>query len=251
MKTIAIQHQSEKQSKIFKVEWNLGKRCNFNCSYCDEYTHDNFSDHLKFEVAKKTIDKLKNQFPEKTIKINLTGGEPTINPDFEKLVDYMNSQDIKIGVTTNGSRTYKFYEKIIPKIDSLIFSYHMEYHKRQVLPATIVDLYNYKNTFEKYVHLHVHMMMLPTMFDEADRTIKYFKSNGVPIVLRRIRPAYMKDELATYNHQGQLIDGKIAMPNYPGTVTLKFKNGQSDYSYEGQPDYYSKEELEYLNNMGI
>ena len=53
--TIAVEHSSEKQSKVFKIEWNIGKRCNFNCSYCDDYTHDNFSKHLSLEIAKKTI----------------------------------------------------------------------------------------------------------------------------------------------------------------------------------------------------
>lgn len=247
--TIAVEHSSEKQSKVFKIEWNMGKRCNFNCSYCDEFTHDNKSNHLPFEVAKKTIDKIREKTVDKKIKINLTGGEPTVNPDIEKIINYMYDNNIDVGITTNGSRTLDFYKKIFPKLASLIFSYHMEYHKREVIPENIVELKKLQETLDRHVHLHVHMMMLPTQFTEADKTIQYLKKNNVPVVMRRIRPAYIKDKAATYNDKGQLIEGNIARPFYDGVVTLKMKGNQIDYS-DGQ-DYYSEEELEYLRNNNV
>ena len=58
MQTIAVEHASANQAKVVKIEWNMGKRCNFHCSYCDEFTHDNKSKHMSFEVAKRTIDKI-------------------------------------------------------------------------------------------------------------------------------------------------------------------------------------------------
>lgn len=247
--TIAVEHSSEKQAKVFKIEWNMGKRCNFNCSYCDEFTHDNKSKHLPFEVAKKTIDKIREKTVGKRIKINLTGGEPTVNPDIEKIVDYMYSNDIDVGITTNGSRTLDFYSKLFPKLASLIFSYHMEYHKREVIPETIVELKRLQETLDKHVHLHVHMMMLPTQFEEAKEAIQYFKDNNVPVVMRRIRPAYIKDNNAVYDENNHLIKGNIARPFYDGVVTLKMKNNQPDYS--GGRDYYSQDELEYLRSNNV
>ena len=37
-----------------KIEWNLGKRCNFDCSYCPSEIHDNTSPHTDIEILKKT-----------------------------------------------------------------------------------------------------------------------------------------------------------------------------------------------------
>ena len=249
MKTIAVEHSSLRQSQIVKIEWNLGKRCNFNCSYCDEFTHDNKSKHLDFETAKKTVDKITEKLSDKTIKINLTGGEPTVNPEFEKILDYMYNKGIDVGVTTNGSRTLEFYKKILPKLATLIFSYHMEYHKREVIPENIVELKKIADDLDKHVHLHVHMMMLPTMFDEAKKVIDFLKENEVPVVMRRIRPAYKKDETAVLNNNGQLISGTIAKPFYDGVVTQKFKDGSVDYS--GGQDYYSQAEKEFLKNADV
>lgn len=249
MQTIAVEHSSTKQAQVFKIEWNMGKRCNFNCSYCAEFTHDNSSKHLPYEVAKKTVDKILEKTRGKKIKINLTGGEPTVNPEIEKIVDYMYSKGIDVGITTNGSRKLDFYERILPKLASLIFSYHMEYHGREVLPENIVSLYNLAQQQDHYIHVHVHMMMLPTQFDEAKTAIEHFKNNNVPVVMRRIRPAYKKDETAVYNEQGKLVEGNIARPFYDGTVTLKFKGKNVDYS--GGQDYYSNEEIAYLETNNV
>jgi len=41
-----------------KVEWNIGKRCNLDCSYCPAEIHDNFSPHTNVKVMLNTIDAL-------------------------------------------------------------------------------------------------------------------------------------------------------------------------------------------------
>lgn len=250
MKTVAVEHASPRQAKVVKIEWNMGMRCNFNCSYCDEFTHDNKSPHMSFEVAKKTIDKLIEKLPGHKFKINLTGGEPTVNPEFEKIIDYMWENGIDVGVTTNGSRTYDFYSRVVPKLASIIFSYHMEYHKRKVLPENIVKLNELAKQQDRYIHLHVHMMMLPTQFEEAKEAIDYFKENEVPVVMRRIRPARIKDHPdSEFDEKGHLIKGPIARPFYDGVVTQLFVG--NSIHYEKDLDYYSKEELEFLENNGV
>lgn len=249
MKTIAVEHSSEKQSKVLKIEWNMSKRCNFRCSYCDEFTSDRKSPHLPFDVAKKAIDKILIKTQDKQIKVNLTGGEPTVNPEFEKILSYMYEKNIDVGVITNGSRTLEFYKGIMPKLKSFIMSYHMEYHNREVLPENILELKKFIKENNYDIHFHIHMMMLPTMFDEADRVISILKENNIPCVIRRIRPAYMKNDSAVYNTNGRLIEGEIALPHHTGLVTLKhLPNGSPDYSYD---EYYSLEEKQYLSNMGV
>lgn len=249
MKTVAIEHSNPLQANVVKIEWNMGKRCNFNCSYCDEFTHDNKSSYMSFEVAKKTVDKIVDKLPGRKFKINLTGGEPTLNPEFEKILDYMYQKNIAVGITTNGSRTYDFYAKNLHKLASIIFSYHMEYHKRHALPENIVKLHKLSKTFDKHLHLHVHMMMLPTTFKEADETIEYLKTNGISVVMRRIRPARIKKHPdSVFDKNGLLISGPIAPPFYDGITTLLFKN---DQAYYDDVEYYSEEELKYLESKGV
>ena len=81
------------------------------------------------------------------------------------------------------------------------------------------------------------------------KVIFYLKFNKVPVIMRRIRPAYMKNDKAAYNSKGQLVDGEIARPFYNDIVTLKIKNDSPDYS--GGEDYYNQEELNFLRTNNV
>lgn len=107
-----------------KVEWNLGKRCNYDCSYCPASIHDNSSPHTDIKVLKATVDKLMTL--DKPIRLSFTGGEPCIHPKFRELINYCKHVGISwISVTTNGTLPHEFYASL--PIDQLVFSVHFEY----------------------------------------------------------------------------------------------------------------------------
>lgn len=107
-----------------KVEWNLGKRCNYDCSYCPAFIHDSTSPHTDIEILKKAIDKLSTLG--KPVRLSFTGGEPCVHPKFQDLIMYARHKGIAwISVTTNGTRPYEFY-RILP-VDQYVFSIHFEY----------------------------------------------------------------------------------------------------------------------------
>jgi len=107
----------EHQSSI-KVEWNLGKRCNYDCSYCPSSIHDNTSPHTDIEILKATVDKLVTLG--KPVRLSFTGGEPTVHPKFLELIKYCNHKGISwISVTTNGTLPYEFYASL--NVDQYVF----------------------------------------------------------------------------------------------------------------------------------
>ena len=112
-----------------RVEWNLGKRCNYDCSYCPESIHDNSSPHTDIEILKATIDRLVALG--KPIRLSFTGGEPTVHPKFSELVKYANHKNIQwVSVTTNGTLPFEFYAML--PVDQYVFSLHLEYDWRRV-----------------------------------------------------------------------------------------------------------------------
>jgi MoaA/NifB/PqqE/SkfB family radical SAM enzyme len=112
-----------------RVEWNLGKRCNYDCSYCPESIHDNSSPHTDIEILKATVDRLVALG--KPIRLSFTGGEPTVHPKFNELVKYANHKNIKwVSVTTNGTLPFEFYAML--PVDQYVFSLHLEYDWRRV-----------------------------------------------------------------------------------------------------------------------
>jgi MoaA/NifB/PqqE/SkfB family radical SAM enzyme len=112
-----------------KIEWNLGKRCNYDCSYCPSSIHDNSSPHTDIEILKATVDKLVTLG--KPIRLSFTGGEPCVHPKFTELVKYCNHVGISwISVTTNGTLPYEFYANL--PVDQFVFSIHLEYDWQRV-----------------------------------------------------------------------------------------------------------------------
>ncbi|MFA5373656.1 MAG: radical SAM protein, partial [Candidatus Omnitrophota bacterium] len=85
--------------------------CNTNCAYC--WHQKKSGSKLTFESIAQVIDVLCGQRPP---KLNLTGGEPTVYPDFERVLEYARISGIKdILLCTNGFRFQDpdFAEKVV------------------------------------------------------------------------------------------------------------------------------------------
>lgn len=138
-----------------KIEWNLGKRCNYDCSYCPASIHDNSSAHTDITVLKATVDKLMTLG--KPIRLSFTGGEPTVHPAFRELIHYCNHVGVSwISVTTNGTLPYEYYASL--DVDQLVFSIHLEYDWKRVFNTveSVVDLAKMKVIAQIMAH-HDHM----------------------------------------------------------------------------------------------
>jgi MoaA/NifB/PqqE/SkfB family radical SAM enzyme len=161
------------------VEWNLGKRCNFDCSYCPAAIHDNTSEHTDIEILKATVDKLMTLG--KPVQLSFTGGEPCVHPKFSELVMYAKHVGIqKISVTTNGSRKAVWYENL--PVDQYVFSIHMEHDPMRIL-NTIVNVHmNNPKIYlvAQIMALHSHMKTVKVVADAC-------KAHGISYNIRRIR----------------------------------------------------------------
>lgn len=161
-----------------KIEWNLGKRCNYDCSYCPTSIHDNSSPHTDIEILKATIDKLASLG--KSIRLSFTGGEPCVHPKFSELVKYARHKGVTwISVTTNGTLPYEFYAGLL--IDQLVVSIHLEYDWMRVYNtmSKIADMTKIKLIAQIMCH-HDHMNSAVTVFARC-------LSDHIPATLRRIR----------------------------------------------------------------
>jgi MoaA/NifB/PqqE/SkfB family radical SAM enzyme len=161
-----------------KVEWNIGKRCNYDCSYCPGSIHDNSSPHTDIEILKSTVDKLITLG--KAVRLSFTGGEPCVHPKFEELVRYAKHVGISwISVTTNGTRPYEFYNNL--PVDQYVFSIHFEYDVSPILDRVEkLRSDTYKNVIAQIMAHHDHMTNVKTV-----RTM--LNNLSVPNTVRRIR----------------------------------------------------------------
>ena len=162
-----------------KVEWNLGKRCNYDCSYCPASIHDNTSDPTDINILKATVDKLMTL--DKPVRISFTGGEPTVHPNFEELINYCKHIGIDwVSVTSNGTRKPEWY--INQRADHWVFSLHFEYDWKRVA-NTISAVHSLKMRDNMMVNIMAHHDRMVDVRDIAG----YFDTIKVPYAIRRIR----------------------------------------------------------------
>lgn len=173
--TSAWPHQDQ-----IKVEWNLGKRCNYDCSYCPASIHDNYSPHTDINILEATVDKLCELG--KPLRISLTGGEPCVHPDIEDLLEYFKRKGIFwVNLTTNGTRTARWYLEQEMYFNHLVFSLHFEKDWARVL-QTINQFYD--NTERDFF---VNVMAHHNYIDVVRRVVKGFEEKGIKFAVRRIR----------------------------------------------------------------
>lgn len=161
-----------------KIEWNLGKRCNYDCSYCPSSIHDNTSSHTSIEILKATVDKLTALG--KPIRLSFTGGEPCVHPKFQELVKYCKYKGISwVSVTTNGTLPWEFYSAL--DADQIIFSIHLEFDWKRVF-NTIESVVNLSNK-QVIAQIMAHHDYMDAVLQLRSRCL----SAQIPNTVRRIR----------------------------------------------------------------
>jgi MoaA/NifB/PqqE/SkfB family radical SAM enzyme len=172
-----VSNRWESQMNSIKVEWNIGKRCNYDCSYCPSEIHDNHSGHVSLDTMKLVIDNLSSL--QKPIRLSMTGGEPSVNPNISAAIRYMNEVGIDhISMTTNGTMPSKWY--VDQLVDQYVISVHFEYSTDRIL-QTILDLRS------SGCNIIVHLMAIHDKMNELREVSEVLDSKNIKYVVRRVR----------------------------------------------------------------
>lgn len=165
-----------------KIEWNLGKRCNLDCTYCPAEIHDNFSPHTRLDKLYATVDKIAQL---KNPRISFTGGEPTVHPAFEKLLKYARDKVKWLSVTTNGTRRVDFYERI--PVNYIVFSLHFEDSNWKRRLHTVIDFASTVESMHIPKDYHIALMAHQDYMSEVKVAASFLTGNNIPFTVRRIR----------------------------------------------------------------
>lgn len=139
------------EEKSFQVTWDVGRRCNYDCSYCPPHRHDNVSKHASYEKLVNTFNFVRDYYniiqqytrTKQHISFSFTGGEPTNNPNLLKFLKYMKTFDDEldyhqiISITTNGTFSAKYCDELTAMDIGVTLSYHCEADAK--LKSKIVD----------------------------------------------------------------------------------------------------------------
>jgi MoaA/NifB/PqqE/SkfB family radical SAM enzyme len=126
-----------------QILWDLGRRCNYNCSYCWPGVHNTTDPFVTLETMMKTADFVHEEWADgNKIRWYFGGGEPTLNPDFEPFVEHLAERGDWVMLVTNGSQGPKYWEKNAGNYNTLIFSAHFEHLKEEMFVRNYVEAAN-------------------------------------------------------------------------------------------------------------
>lgn len=124
-----------KRNKSF-LDIHLTNRCNLNCCCCQRLSPlcDSETDYV-FDEFKKDFDKIL-KFPDfNTLEeISFSGGEPLVNPDFFRIIEYTRKfYKGKIDVLSNGIKLLNFSDVQINFIKNNVDSFRItKYYKSNI-----------------------------------------------------------------------------------------------------------------------
>lgn len=119
MKILEIDKSPKLGPDDFGITWEVTGNCTFDCRYCVLHYKD------PIVYPQETIDLINDLSNRKNLILTLFGGEPTLHPDFLKILGSLNS-NIKLGVFSNLSKGVSYFAKVLKLRPDLIFetSYH-------------------------------------------------------------------------------------------------------------------------------
>jgi len=254
LKPIEVINKSWVKDKAQIVEWNVTRRCNFDCSYCDDtgnnpvgfhFKHDKVSKHPPLETMIDIIDGVE-RLGYYDIGWALSGGEPFTVPHIHEVLKYLReSEPYGISLVTNGSVGLDRIVKSFELLDHLIVSFHFEFtqHRTDEYFDKIVELDKIaKDTNRKFTP---RFLLYPGEFEYFERMHGRLRDAGVQVAEFRniISPPgwdkqytkheenemiWWRDNTGRYVQNLELIlDGGESMMSYPDEITLngwnKFK----------------------------
>lgn len=222
--------QSIKDKKIINyVQWNITRRCNYNCSYCST-KHKRFSKHWR----KITDDPDPYTFLDKFRK-HLSGswgfylcgtGEPFMTPRFLEIVKELVEMNHQIDVQTNFSMPEEKIFEFCKIVKNKLFQFRASLHLDYVSPEKFLKkALKIKKLIGRFV---VYSVAKKGKVAELEEIGQIFRKKGITFVLQLERN-YSKKNI------------KEPFVNY----TEKEKNIIKNFRY----NFYDKKTLKFAGNL--
>lgn len=156
------------------IQYAFTNVCNYKCNYCWPESHAGTSRWPNYDIICKNFDHLisiyKTKLNKKTVRFHLLGGEPTLWPKLGDFVKFIHDKhDCRITMSTNGSRTLRWWEEYASHFSDIQISVHHEFADVEHIKKVIDIIYN-KNT----TMVAAMVLMDPTAWDKCKSMVEKF-----------------------------------------------------------------------------
>lgn len=125
----------QREQDVLFVYWTLTDFCNFRCNYCPSSLHSgDFKSGRKpgyptDDEIRIFLDRLINIHAKgKFLQVCISGGEPTLHPMYEEIINTLHPHGI-VETVTNGTRAIEWWKELKHLPDKVTMSLHAEWTK--------------------------------------------------------------------------------------------------------------------------
>jgi organic radical activating enzyme len=111
---------------VFKIQWNIGNECNFDCAYCPPSLKEGLTpkpDIKSFDLALENIAEQTAQYD--LVEIELTGGEPTLYDCVRQRLS-RDTGKLKFSFHSNSTADIDWWEKSANNLSEITLSLHQQ-----------------------------------------------------------------------------------------------------------------------------
>lgn len=206
---IPVEIQNSEYDDFLSVDIYLTNICNYSCHYCHPGLNEGdkrFPDDYNLFV--KNLDHLldiyKKDFNKKRIKIELSGGEPSLWPkigEFSRHLKNTHSEIECLSITTNASRTMRWWEENAKFFDEVHITLHSEGNPKHIIDIADYIYFNTEN------HVAINVVLDPTKWDLTTSYLETVVSHPTRWLVKTwllingttIRDDYTKEQLENFH----------------------------------------------------
>jgi len=178
----------------------VGTTCNYKCHYCFDGCNDGlYRFPTDLNLIKKNLSHIVNIYRDhhnkKHIRIHITGGEPTLWPDLGEFAEHFNERmDCKISLSTNGTRTLRFWQEYSRYFDDIGISIHNE----RCDPSHVIEVMDYIYNHEPDVLINGTVLMDPMNWNRCESIADRLTEHPTPWLLKT-RPVLLDGKLMSFD----------------------------------------------------
>lgn len=139
-----------------RIYIEISNYCNLNCIFC--MPTDKNSRMMSFEQFEITFNQVKAYTDEVCLHVL---GEPTIHPDFIKIIKLINNSNVKIMLSTNGRKIVEMIDSLMDcQINTWNISLHSTYYLSESERISFLDkLTNFINLYQQKFVSNFHLRL--------------------------------------------------------------------------------------------
>jgi len=185
-----MEKENIKVSKnLYEIRVSVTGECNYQCIYCGPF-QDGKKTFGYDKLSLKQIKKIANFIKPYRLHVQLTGGEPSLRRDLDKIIKIFVTLGISdIGISTNGSCLDRKYINKIVKAGVKNIHFHIPSLNQRIYQKTMKCTKRVKNIIQtalfasKYIKVKFNTPVTPLNFNYIENLLNFVYKNKIDIRL--------------------------------------------------------------------